>query len=137
MESRDGMVWAAIAVGGVVGAWIRWSLALLVQHASKNRPRPFDPSRATLCANILGCFLLGVFLAHPSLLEPPSHGWRAAALPAFATTGLCGSLSTFSTLCSDAVRRARAAPGRGAVLYLLAHLAGGPLALWLGSTIPG
>ena len=135
MESRDWVAWTAIALGGVLGAWIRWSLALLVQRASAGRAQPFDPGWATLCANLLGCFLLGAFLSFPSLLEPPAVGSQAA-LAAFATTGLCGSLSTFSTLCADAVRRARAERGQGAVVYLLAHLAGGPLALWLGSRVP-
>jgi fluoride exporter len=134
MESRDGLFWAAVAVGGVGGAWIRWSLARLVTRASRGRPRPFDPGWATLGANLLGCFLLGGFLSLPSLSEPGAQGLRAA-FPAFATIGLCGSLSTFSTLCADAVRRVRVGRGRRAMIYVLAHIVGGPLALWLGSTV--
>lgn len=134
MESCNWIVWTAIAVGGVVGAWIRWSLARLVTRASTGRPGPFDPGWATLGANLLGCFLLGGLLSLPSLSEPGAQGLRAA-FPAFATTGLCGSLSSFSTLCADAVRQASAGPGRRALIYVLAHLAGGPFALWLGSTV--
>ena len=95
-----------------------------------------DPVWATLAANLLGCFLLGGLLSLPSRFEPEAHGLGAALL-AFGTTGVCGSLSTFSTLCADAVRRARAGPRRTALAYLLAHIAGGPLALWLGSAITG
>jgi len=134
MESRDWIVWTAIAAGGVLGAWVRWSMARLVTLDGTGRAKPFDPGWATLCANLLGCFLLGGFLSIPSLVEPEAQGLRAA-LPAFATTGVCGSLSTFSTLCADTVRRARAGPWPGSLLYLVAHLAGGPLALWLGSTV--
>jgi CrcB protein len=134
MEPRDWIFWAAIAAGGVLGAWIRWSLARLAIHAPEALACRLDPAWATLAANLLGCLLLGLFLSLPSISEPAAQGFRAV-LPAFATTGLCGSLSTFSTLCADAVRQARAAPSRWTLVYLSAHLVGGPLALWLGSTI--
>ncbi len=136
IDPREWIVWVAIAAGGVAGTWIRWSLARLATGASAAGASRFDPAWATLAANLLACVLLGALLSLPSPSEPASGGLLAAALPAFATTGVCGSLSTFSTLCADAVRKARAAPGRGAFVYLSAHLAGGPLALWLGSMIP-
>lgn len=132
IEPRDWISWLAIAAGGILGAWIRWSLARLATRAHETRAGRWDPSWATLAANLLGCFLLGGFLSLPSLSDPTAQGWRAA-LPAFATTGVCGSLSTFSTLCADAVRRARTAPSRWSLVYVSAHLVGGPLALWLGS----
>lgn len=136
IELRESIDWAAIAAGGVAGACIRWWLVCLATRATADRTSRFDPAWATLVANLLGCFLLGGLLALPSPSEAAPESLLAGALPAFATTGLCSSLSTFSTLCADALRQARAAPGRGAFVYLSAHLAGGPLALWLGSRIP-
>jgi fluoride ion exporter CrcB/FEX len=136
IETREWIGWAAIAAGGIAGACIRWSLIRLATRATVDRASRFDPAWATLAANLLGCFLLGGLLSLPSPSEAPPESLLAAALPAFATTGLCSSLSTFSTLCADAVRQARTAPFRGAIVYLSAHLAGGPLALWLGSLIP-
>jgi fluoride exporter len=77
---------AAIYAGGVVGALVRVGLA---QAAST------DPGQwpwATFVANMLGALLLGYFFAlfrdHPpeSLRHP------------FLGTGICGTLSTFSTM---------------------------------------
>lgn len=125
-DACDGIRWAALAAGGVAGALLRWSLL--------RRTTRIDPGWATLAANLLACALLGAAGSLPAPSEPAAAP-LAAALPAFLTTGLCGSLSTFSTLCGDAFRQARSAPRRRVVVFLTAHLTGGPLALWLGSQL--
>ena len=77
---------AAIYVGGVLGALARVGLAEAVPHG------PGEWPWTTFAANMLGALLLGYFLArlrdHPddSLTHP------------FLTTGICGTFTTFSTL---------------------------------------
>lgn len=135
-ESLDGIVLAAIAAGGVVGAWLRWLLLRIASRIPVGGRPGIDPGHATLAANLLACGLLGWLVSTPWLAKLSSEAARAA-LPAFAITGVCGSLSTFSTLCADAMGQARRGSRGRAALYLLAHVAGGPLALWSGSLLAG
>ncbi len=77
---------AAIYVGGTLGALARVGLAEAVPHGAGEWPW------ATFAVNMAGALLLGYFFArlrdHPedSLTHP------------FLTTGICGTLTTFSTL---------------------------------------
>jgi CrcB protein len=77
---------AAIFAGGVIGALIRVGLAEALPHGVDSWPW------ATFAVNMVGAFVLGFVIArlhdHPedSLTHP------------FLTTGVCGTLTTFSTL---------------------------------------
>jgi fluoride exporter len=77
---------AAIYFGGVLGALARVGLAEAAPHGAGEWPW------ATFAVNMAGALLLGYFVArlrdHPedSLTHP------------FLTTGICGTLTTFSTL---------------------------------------
>lgn len=137
-EFLDGAVLTAVAAGGVLGAWLRWGLMRLAAHLRRNQSavRGIDPAYATLAANLLACGLLGWLVTTPWLAAISSEKARAV-LPAFAITGVCASLSTFSTLCADATGQVQRGSKGRAALYLLAHLAGGPLALWSGSLVGG
>lgn len=77
---------AAIYAGGVAGALIRVGLAQAFPPAPGTWPWP------TFAANLAGALLLGYFFAltrdHPS--ERLQHPFLA--------TGVCGTLTTFSTL---------------------------------------
>jgi fluoride exporter len=77
---------AAIYVGGVLGALARVGLSEAAPHSPGGWPW------ATFAVNMAGALLLGYFVAclrdHPedSLAHP------------FLTTGICGTLTTFSTM---------------------------------------
>lgn len=119
--------WLAIALGGAVGAVLRSSITRLFVAASPRRLRTgddaWDPAWATLLANLTACLLLGLVTRSAGLLA------------AFAGVGVCGALSTFSTLCAD-VRRLTAGGRRpAAALYLAGHLVGGPGLLALAVAI--
>ena len=76
----------AIYAGGTIGALARVGLAAALPHGADSWPW------ATFAVNMVGALLLGYFVAglrdHPeeSLTHP------------FLTTGICGTLTTFSTL---------------------------------------
>jgi len=77
---------AAIYVGGVLGALARVALAQVTPHGLGGWPW------GTFAANMAGALLLGYFVAR--LRDHPED---SLAHP-FLTTGVCGTLTTFSTL---------------------------------------
>lgn len=77
---------AAIYVGGVIGALARVGLAQATPHGPGGWPW------GTFAVNMAGALLLGFFFAR--LRDHPEDG---LAHP-FLTTGICGTLTTFSTL---------------------------------------
>lgn len=76
----------AIYVGGVIGALARVALAQATPHGSDGWPW------GTFVVNMVGALLLGYFVAR--LRDHPED---SLAHP-FLTTGVCGTLTTFSTL---------------------------------------
>jgi CrcB protein len=77
---------AAIYVGGVLGALARIGLSQATPHGPDGWPW------ATFAVNMAGALLLGYFVAR--LRDHPED---SLAHP-FLTTGICGTLTTFSTL---------------------------------------
>ncbi len=77
---------AAIYAGGVIGALARVGLAQAMPHGPGGWPW------GTLVVNMAGALLLGYFFAR--LGDHPEEG---LAHP-FLTTGICGTLTTFSTV---------------------------------------
>jgi len=83
---------ASIALGAVLGAWLRWGLGLwLNTHAAR---LPWG----TLAANLIGGYLIGLLLgmlaAHPGWPD-----WLRLAL----ATGFLGALTTFSSFSAETV----------------------------------
>lgn len=77
---------AAIYVGGTVGALLRVGLAQAAPSGPAGWPW------ATFAVNMVGALLLGYFVARLQ-----DHPEDSLAHP-FLTTGICGTLTTFSTL---------------------------------------
>jgi CrcB protein len=77
---------AAIYAGGVIGALARVGLAQAAPHSPDAWPW------ATFAVNMVGALLLGYFVAR--LRDHPED---SLAHP-FLTTGICGTLTTFSTM---------------------------------------
>lgn len=112
---------AAVSVGAALGALLRWVLAL--------RFNPFHAAvpLGTLAANLLGGYLIGVFIAwlgpRPEL--PPQ-------LRLFLVTGLMGGLTTFSTFSAEVVERLENGHLAWALTLAVAHVAGSLLLTALG-----
>lgn len=87
MANHDYRELAAIFVGGAVGALARATLGTLAVSDPARWPWP------TFTVNIVGAFLVGYFTTR--LLERlPLSSYRRPLLG----TGLCGGLTTFSTM---------------------------------------
>ena len=134
-ESVDAMVWVAIGTGGAVGAAMRRILFGLVERFSPSDPSGtwtrFGPARATLIVNILGSLLLGWTVGEDAI----GQGDSGEAIRAFWVVGVCGALTTFSTLCADAVGHTRARGSKNGALVLTANLVLGIAALILGMNL--
>jgi len=77
---------AAIYIGGTIGALLRVGLAETASHGPSEWPW------ATFAVNMAGALMLGYFVARLR-----GHPEDSLAHP-FLTTGICGTLTTFSTL---------------------------------------
>jgi CrcB protein len=110
---EGGLALPAVAAGGALGAWARLGLAAWFPVAPGHWPW------ATFVANLAGCALLAALVG--AMRRTPPSGTRAAFLGA----GLCGALTTFSTLQLEVVDLARDGhPALGAA-YLAASLTAG------------
>jgi CrcB protein len=85
-QRHAGRKLAAIYAGGVVGALIRVGLAQAFPHGAGAWPWP------TFAVNLVGALMLGYFFA---LLR--DHPEESLGHP-FLGIGICGTLTTFSTL---------------------------------------
>lgn len=115
----------AVAVGGAVGALLRYALRELVPPVADGRI-----PLATIGANVAGSFLLG-FLGGVML--------QRAAIPAElrlgVTVGLLGAFTTFSAFSLETVDLLRGGNWPFAVLNIVLSLSGALLALWAGQAI--
>ena len=104
---RDASIWLAVVTGGATGAVLRGLVYRAIERwspaESGGRLATFGASRATVIVNIAGSFLLGLVVG----ALPPPTSQASAPLLAFWVTGLCGAVTTFSTLCADAIGHAR------------------------------
>lgn len=112
----------AVALGGAIGTWARLGLAEMLPT------RPGEWPWATLAANLATCALLGY--AGTRLMErlPPSTYRRPLV-----GTGLCGGLSTFSTLQLEVFDLARDGHAALAGAYLLVSVALGLAVMFLAA----
>ena len=112
----------AIFLGGCAGALARAALAELLPADAGGWPW------ATLIANLAGAFALGWI---NTVLPPASYGRPLLG------TGLCGALTTFSTLQLELLRMLEAGDGALAALYLAISVAGGLLAVLAAGSLAG
>jgi CrcB protein len=115
---------AAIFTGGFLGALLRAGLAKSVTVTAGAWPWP------TFAVNILGAALLGYFLTRLQERLPPSLYKRA-----FLGTGICGALTTFSTLMVELLKMLEAGRIGLAVGYASASVLGGLAAVFLATKL--
>lgn len=121
--TRDLRELGAIFVGGAVGSVARAWVGL---HLNGTTAWPWG----TFAVNVVAAFLLGYFSTR--LLErlPVSNYQRP-----FLGTGICGGLSTFSTMQVEVVRLLQSGAWAIAVTYVVASIVVGYLALHLATSI--
>ncbi|MGZ9584782.1 fluoride efflux transporter CrcB [Paenibacillus marinisediminis] len=115
----------AVALGGVIGANIRYGISLLL---------PFQPQSAfptaTFAVNIVGACFLGWLTAWLAKRQGLSPLWKLTF-----GTGLAGALTTFSTFSLETVTLLTEGRWEMALLYQVLSIACGVSAAWLGYTL--
>jgi CrcB protein len=117
----DGRELAAVFAGGVIGVIPRAVLEQSLAAAPGTWPW------ATFLVNIAAAALLGYVVAWLGAHHP-----RTMYVRAFAATGVCGALSTFSTLALELIRLYESAGFGLAIAYAGASVAAGASALLAG-----
>lgn len=75
----------AIAVGSVLGGWLRWFVSLKLNHFYPNIPL------GTVFVNLVGGFVIGFAISYFA------NANISPAYKLFIVTGFCGAFTTFST----------------------------------------
>ncbi len=124
MPGFDRRELVAVFVGGALGTLARAGLETLA---------PADPGRwpwPTFTVNIVGAFLLGYFTTR--LLERlPVSAYRRPLLG----TGLCGGLTTFSTMQLETLRMLEHGQFVLAAGYLAVSIAAGLVAVYVATAL--
>ena len=111
-----------VALGSAIGGVGRYALQVFI---SKSYPVSFP--FGTLTVNIIGCFCIGLFLSIAEKENIFSNDTRL-----FLTTGFCGGFTTFSTFALENVNLLRNNGFLYAILYILASVVLGILAVFAG-----
>jgi fluoride exporter len=114
--SRDGplgLALVAIAIGAVLGAWLRWGLSNWLN------PRVPTLPLGTLAANLIGGYLVGIAAGVLVTMPGLAPLWRL-----FFVTGFLGALTTFSTFSAESVVLLQSAQWGTALLHIGLHLIG-------------
>jgi CrcB protein len=115
---------AAIFGGGFIGAIARVYVAKTISGGAPGWPW------ATFTVNVVGCFLLGYFATRLQERLPLSVYRRP-----FLGTGICGALTTFSTLQIELLKMIDARNYELAVGYAAASIAAGFTAVALATAL--
>jgi len=103
----------AVFLGGAAGGLARWGLSDWLGAGAQSGAWP----TGTLVANLLGTFLLGVVTARWRDVDPVRFGLLGP--------GLCGALTTFSTLQLELVRLADDGHPGTALVYVAVSVVAG------------
>ena len=113
---------AAVFAGGAVGTLLRAALSEAFPHSPTSWPWP------TFAVNVVAAFLLGYFVTRLQERQPISS-YRRPLLG----TGVCGGLSTFSTMQVELLNMIDAGAYALALGYATASVAAGYLAIHLAT----
>jgi CrcB protein len=111
----------AVALGAVLGAWLRWGLGMWLNERAPQLPL------GTLASNLVGGYAVGVAIALFSDRTGISPEWRL-----FIVTGFLGGLTTFSTFSAESVTMMLRGEYGWAITHTVAHLGGSLVMTALG-----
>lgn len=116
------LTFLGVCLGGAFGSALRYMVSLWL-------PRMLGSGfpYATLCVNLIGCFLIGLLTPLSLQTHQLSPFWRVSL-----TTGLLGGLTTYSGFSHETVLLLLQGSWRKAVLNILLTFGLGLLSGWVG-----
>ncbi|HLB52227.1 MAG TPA: fluoride efflux transporter CrcB [Chlamydiales bacterium] len=111
----------SVSCGAVLGSLLRWWFGIKLNSFFPTLPL------GTLTANLVGCFLMGIFIA---LIR--NHTFLPEHVRLAITTGFLGALTTFSTFSGEAITLFSDQEYLGFTLIILGHVGGSLLSTFLG-----
>lgn len=111
-----------IGLGGAIGSILRYLTSLFVARYWEN-----NFPLATLITNVLGCFLIGLFIG---LLD--KQQLANSDLKWFLITGFCGGYTTFSTFGYENFGLLQDQQSLMAFAYIASSVIVGLMAVWFG-----
>jgi len=113
-----------VGLGGFVGSVLRYGLSLLPVTGRSGFPV------MTLVINVVGALLIGLLVGLATRFEGFSSDWLT-----FLKVGVCGGFTTFSTFALELNTLMGSGRVWTGIAYVLASLALGVSAVWLGRSI--
>ena len=113
-----------VGLGGFCGAILRALTGIGISKITFLSGFPY----ATLTVNIIGSFIIGIFLTLPSLNSTPN-------LKSFLTAGLLGGLTTFSTFSFDTLSLIESRMITSALTNILLNVFVAIIACYLGNLV--
>lgn len=114
-----------VGLGGAAGSVLRYlTHVVTLKYYAASFPL------ATFIVNAAGCFIAGMIFGLVS-----QETSEAQNLKLLLITGFCGGFTTFSAFALENVRLMNSGSTTTAILYTLASIAAGLLAVWIGLLI--
>ncbi len=111
-----------VGIGGAIGSILRYLTSF---YTAKYYAGSFP--LATFGINILGCFLIGIFIGLSGSYFPLNNNLKLLLI-----TGFCGGYTTFSTFAMETVNLIDYNNWWVAVLYIISSILIGIFAVWIG-----
>lgn len=111
-----------VALGGAIGSWLRYALSRMIGPA-----RAADFPWATLTANVLGSFAMGLLVGWLARHSDDGEQWRLLL-----GVGVLGGFTTFSAFAMEFAQLAQKGALATATLYVATSLVAGIAGLFLG-----
>lgn len=116
------MAWLLVAIGGAVGAMMRYGMGQLMQQVT-GRDYPYG----TLTVNVLGSLFIGVLYVAIVEKSSLSEEWRLALV-----VGVLGAFTTFSSFSMETIQLLERSGAALAMVNVVANVILCLLFCWLG-----
>lgn len=111
-----------VGAGGLLGSIARYALGMII-----HRIIPGNFPAATFAANMIGCFLIGIFYGCADRFS-----WFVPDIRIFLTAGFCGGFTTFSSFSYENIKLLEAEQYLTFAVYACGSFVAGLISTFIG-----